>query len=118
MQTCRMMMRVLLLAALPAAAQAAGAAPASPAAPPPVHRPVAHRQSFNDLVRSLVASHEVQPLKDVLDAARKASTGEAVSIKLRRQKARWIYHVRLLKPDGRRVELDIDAKSLKILERK
>lgn len=113
-----MILRALLLAALTVSAEAADTRPSPPGAALPVHRPIAHGQSFNDLVRSLVASREVQPLKDVLDAARKASTGEVVSIKLRKPKTRWIYHVRLLKPDGRRVDLDIDAKSLKILERK
>ncbi len=76
------------------------------------------RQSFNDLVRNLVAAHEVQPLKSVLETARKTSPGDVVGIKLRRQKAGWVYHVRLLKADGRRAELDIDGKTLKVLERK
>lgn len=81
-------------------------------------RPHQQKLSFHDLVRNLVAAHEVQPLKSVLDAARRASAGEVVSIKLRRQKGRWVYHVRLLKADGRRAELEIDGKSLKIMERK
>ena len=99
-----------------------GAKPATvtppPTAKPLPPRPSQRRQSFNDLVRGLVAAHEVQPLKSVLEVARKASAGEVVSIKLRRQKARWVYHVRLLKQDGRRAELEIDGKSLKMLERK
>lgn len=106
--------------AAPAASRSVARSLGSPAGTPrPVPpRPPQRRQSFNDLVRNLVAAHEVQPLKSVLDVARKASAGDVVSIKLRRQKNRWIYHVRLLKPDGRRAELDIDGKSLKMLERR
>lgn len=105
-------------AAPPAAASASGEGKAPATARPVPPRPPVRRQSFNDLVRNLVAAHEVQPLRAVLEAARKASAGEVVSIKLRRQKTRWVYHVRILKQDGRRAELEIDGKSLKILERK
>nr|WP_316654103.1 PepSY domain-containing protein [uncultured Gellertiella sp.] len=93
----------------------------------PNHRPQVHtppsaddhsRQSFADLVRSLVAAGEVQPLHEVLEIARKASPGEIVSIKLRHQKNHWVYHVRILKKEGRRTELSIDGKSLKIVERR
>lgn len=101
------------------AAQAAGTVPIRhPATGAAAARQAERRQSFNDLVRNLVAAREVQPLRAVLDAARKASPGEVVGIKLRRQKTGWVYHVRVLKADGRRAEIDIDGKTLKLLERK
>lgn len=96
---------------------------ASPAAemqrPAPKHPPATHnRQSFNDLVRQLVASGEVEPLREVLEAVRKSAAGDVVAIKLHHQKPHWVYHVRVLKADGRRVDLDIDGKTLKIIEGK
>lgn len=77
-----------------------------------------NRPSFNNLVRQLVASGEVAPLPAVLDAVRKVEAGEVVAIKLRHQKSHWVYHVRVLKADGRRLELHIDGKTLKIIEGK
>ena len=86
-------------------------------AKPPMQPPPRSRQSFADMVRELVAKGEVRPLKDVLDVVHKTSPGDIVSVKLRHQKPRWVYHVRVVQ-NGRRTDLDIDGKSLKVLERK
>lgn len=93
---------------LPASAKA-------PAQPP--QQPQRPRQSFADMVRDLVVKGEVRPLKEVLDVVHKANPGDIVSVKLRHQKPHWIYHVRVVQ-NGRRTDLDIDGKSLKVLERK
>lgn len=94
-------------------------APAKPSivARPPLPSAPRPRQSFADMVRELVAKGEVRPLKDVLDVVHKTSPGEIVSVKLRHQRPRWVYHVRVMH-DGRRTDLDVDGMSLKVLERK
>lgn len=102
----------------PAAAPKATTAPKVPALPKPVlQAPQRARPSFADMVRDLVAKGEVRPLKEVLDVVHKANPGDIVSVKLRHQKPHWIYHVRVVQ-NGRRTDLDIDGKSLKVLERK
>lgn len=116
---CSAMLCAVLLAAGSVEAAATGATPNHPPAKPAIMRPSQKpKQSFNDLVRSLVAAGEVRPLREVLEVTRKTVPGEIVGIKLGHQKTRWVYRVRVLPKEGRRTDLSIDGKTLKILERK
>ena len=68
-----------------------------------------------DRARAAVERGEIRPLGEVLAAARTVVPGEVIKLKLEREDGRWVYELKILTPQGRRRELEIDARSLAIL---
>lgn len=72
--------------------------------------------SDQDKARRALERGEIRPLGEVLDAARKALPGDVVKVELDEDDGRWIYEIKILAPSGERREVEIDAKSLQVLE--
>jgi uncharacterized membrane protein YkoI len=72
--------------------------------------------SEQDRARQALERGEIRPLDQVLAAARKALPGDVVKIELDRDDGRWIYEIKVLTAGGERREVEIDAKSLHVLE--
>ncbi|MEH3116474.1 MAG: PepSY domain-containing protein [Methylorubrum populi] len=96
----RLLFRLLLLA-LPLALGAA-----SPA----------RSASDGERARQALERGEIRPLDAVLAAARAAVPGDVVALDLKRDDGRWLYKLRILGSDGRRRDVKIDARSLKLLD--
>jgi uncharacterized membrane protein YkoI len=73
-------------------------------------------ESDQDQARRALERGEIRPLDQVLDAARKALPGDVVKVELDEDDGRWIYEIKVLTSGGERREVEIDAKSLEVLE--
>lgn len=73
-------------------------------------------ESDQDQARRALERGEIRPLDQVLDAARKALPGDVVKVELDEDDGRWIYEIKILTSGGERREVEIDAKSLQVLE--
>jgi uncharacterized membrane protein YkoI len=58
----------------------------------------------------------VRPLEEVIAEARKHVEGDLIGIELERENGRYIYELEFIQPTGQIVELQIDAKSMAIVE--
>jgi len=72
--------------------------------------------SDQDRARQALERGDIRPLDQVLDAARKALPGDVVKIELDHDDGRWIYEIKILTAAGERREVEIDARSLQVLE--
>jgi uncharacterized membrane protein YkoI len=58
---------------------------------------------------------EVLPLDKVLAGLGQRHPGELIGVELERREGRWIYEVRLIDGSGRLIDLDIDARTGKVI---
>jgi uncharacterized membrane protein YkoI len=58
---------------------------------------------------------EIMPLDKVLAGLVAGHPGELVGVELERRNGRWIYEVRLIDGSGRLVDLDVDARTGKVI---
>lgn len=71
-----------------------------------------------DRALQAVQSGEVLPLRTVLERLDKEVPGQVLEVELERKQTQWVYEVKLLQRDGRRVKLLLDARDASILQRK
>lgn len=64
----------------------------------------------HDRARRAVQAGEVLPLQEVLARLARRQPGQVLEVELEREDGRWVYEIKLLKPDGRRVKLQLDAR--------
>lgn len=76
----------------------------------------AFAESDQDQARRALERGEIRPLDQVLAVARKALPGDVVKVELDEDDGRWIYEIKILTPGGERREVEIDARSLRVLE--
>ncbi|GLK78993.1 PepSY domain-containing protein [Methylopila turkensis] len=69
-----------------------------------------------DEARRALERGEIRPLEEVLAAARARVSGDVVKIELDRDDDLWVYEIKILTPSGARREVEIDARSLRVLE--
>lgn len=69
----------------------------------------------HDRVREAVRAGDVMPLDALRAHLRRSHPGELLELELERDKGRWIYELKLLRPDGRIVKLEVDARSGEVL---
>jgi len=58
----------------------------------------------------------VRPLEEVIAEARKHVEGDLIEIELERENGRYIYELEFIQPSGQIIELQIDAKTMAIVE--
>jgi uncharacterized membrane protein YkoI len=69
-----------------------------------------------DEIAAAVARGEMAPVLTVIKVALKHTPGKVLDVKLRKRLFSYVYRVKILANTGRKRELQIDAKSLKILK--
>ena len=69
-----------------------------------------------DEAREAFLHQGIKPFAEIMAIARRRAAGEFVKIELKRKKHGWEYKVRILTPQGRRIEMKIDAMSGEVLE--
>jgi hypothetical protein len=73
----------------------------------------------HDRAREALRAGQVLPLNVVLERLQREHPGQVLDVELERDRAgRWIYEIKLLQTGGRRVKLDVDAATGKLLQRK
>lgn len=63
-----------------------------------------------DTVRAAVQHGQIRPLEEILGHIRGKIAGDIVGVKIE-HKERWLYEIRVLKADGRLLEIHVDAKN-------
>ncbi len=81
------------------------------------HATSADATSQNDLRRA-VERGEIRPLSQILESLRGKVPGEVVRVEVERRKGRWLYEFRVIGPNGRLLEVHVDASSGEIERQK
>lgn len=61
-------------------------------------------------------SGEILPLNEILDDVQKQYPGEVVGVKFEKEDGVWVYEFKMVMPDGRYVEIYVDAKTKQIIK--
>jgi uncharacterized membrane protein YkoI len=64
-----------------------------------------------DRVRALVERGEILPLEEILKRNGPDLGGRIIEIELERKRGAYVYEIKVLRPDGRYLELKIDART-------
>ncbi len=70
-----------------------------------------HEQARQALEQGLV-----RPLEEIIAEARKHVQGDLIEVELEREDGRYIYELEFIQPSGQVIELQLDAKSMAIIE--
>ncbi len=82
----------------------------------PAAAPAENQRSFDfELAAEAVARGEVLPLATILDRVARVQTGKVIEVTLDFGSPRYEYEVELITPDGRLVEVELDASTGDIL---
>ncbi|WP_373510155.1 PepSY domain-containing protein [Thiocapsa sp.] len=108
-------LRRRLLAALVASALA----PAMSFADFPGHETNGAARHDHDRARHALQQGEVRPIAEILQRVADEVPGEVIEVELERKKwlgtGRWVYEIKLIAPDGRLVEVLVDASTAEML---
>lgn len=77
--------------------------------------PAQAREVDHDRALRAVQAGQVMPLPQVLDRLARTHPGQVLEVELEDKRSAWVYEIRLLQPDGRRVKLEVDARSGEVL---
>ena len=69
----------------------------------------------HELAREALAAGQILPLRTVLERIRKDYPGEALEVELEEKSGRWVYKVKMLRPDGGVSKLLLDARDASLL---
>jgi uncharacterized membrane protein YkoI len=72
----------------------------------------------HDRARQAVQAGQVLPLRTVLARLEREQAGQVMEVELEHDDGRWVYEIKLLKPDGRLVKLKLDARTATVLRLK
>jgi uncharacterized membrane protein YkoI len=70
----------------------------------------------HDDARRALQSGLVRPLEDILAEMRKTFPGEVIEIEFEQEGGRYIYEIEMIRPDGRVIEVKMDAKTMALIE--
>lgn len=70
----------------------------------------------HELAREALASGQILPLRTVLERIRKDYPGEALEVELEEKSGRWMYKIKMLRPDGGVSKLRLDARDASLLD--
>lgn len=67
-------------------------------------------------IRAAVDSGDAETLRDILETVGRRYPGEVLRVRLKGEDADLHYRIRILQPDGRRIDIAVDAKTGRIME--
>jgi uncharacterized membrane protein YkoI len=70
----------------------------------------------HDEARRALKSGLVRPLEEILAEVKKTIEGDIIEIEFDKEGEDYIYELEIIRPDGRLVEIKVDAKTMKIRE--
>jgi uncharacterized membrane protein YkoI len=73
-------------------------------------------QLQHDDARQALKSGLVRPLEDILAEMRKSFPGEVIEIEFEQDDGRYIYEIEMIRPDGRVIEVKMDAKTMAVID--
>ncbi|PWC54164.1 PepSY domain-containing protein [Azospirillum sp. TSO22-1] len=72
----------------------------------------------HDHARRAVEEGKVLPLRRILDTVEAQFGGSVLEVELDRDDGQWLYEVKLLAPDGRIIEVELNAATAEVLKAK
>jgi uncharacterized membrane protein YkoI len=69
----------------------------------------------HDIALKAVERGEILPLETVLSEVGKTIHGEVVGIELERKRETWVYQIKIIAHGNSMIELDVDARTAKVL---
>lgn len=70
----------------------------------------------HDRARAALERGEVRPIGEILAGAARAVEGDIVEVELEREHGRWLYELKVIAPDGRVLEVLMDAATASVIE--
>lgn len=81
-----------------------------------VPRGAAGDDSDHDLARQLFEEGRILPLAEIVDKVRSEIPGEMLEVEFESDEGAYIYELKILRPDGRVQEVEVEAASGKIVK--
>lgn len=81
------------------------------AAPAPTKADIDHEQAYQ-----LLKEGRIRPLIEIIKEVSAKFPGEVLEVELERERGRYVYEVKILRPQGRVQEIEVDAKTGEILK--
>ncbi|WP_269714655.1 PepSY domain-containing protein [Caulobacter sp. NIBR2454] len=78
--------------------------------------PAAANDADHERARKAVARGEAMPLDAMLQHLARIAPGEVIEIEFERENGRWVYEFKVLQADGAIREVEMDAKTARVLE--
>jgi uncharacterized membrane protein YkoI len=75
------------------------------------------RKGDHEEARRAFQSGEARSLGDILAQLRSQTAGEVIEVELKRKRGGYIYEFKLLSADGRVAEVELDAKTGRLIEK-
>jgi uncharacterized membrane protein YkoI len=72
--------------------------------------------SDHDLARQLLEQGRILPLAEIVDKVRSEIPGEMLEVEFETDDGAYIYELKILRPDGRVQEIEVEAGSGKIIK--
>lgn len=69
-----------------------------------------------EIAREAVQRGEILPLAAVLESVRKSFPGRVIDVELEYSRTERVYEIEIMTPDGRLIEIDVDAVTGAILD--
>jgi uncharacterized membrane protein YkoI len=70
----------------------------------------------HDRARRAVEAGEVMPLNRILDTLEREHPGQVIEVELEQEDGHWIYEIKLLRPGGSLVKMEVDARDGAVLK--
>ncbi len=70
----------------------------------------------HDRARDALARGEIRPIAEILASAAATVPGDVVEVELEREGGAWVYELKVLAEDGRRLEVLLDAATATVIE--
>ena len=85
-------------------------------AAPPVGAGIDDDAQEHEEARQALEQGLIRPLEEVIAEARKHVQGDLIEIELERENGRYIYELEFIQPTGQIIEIQVDAKTMAIVE--
>jgi len=70
----------------------------------------------HDRARAALERGEVRPIGEILTSAAAKVPGEVVEVELEREHGHWVYELKIIAPDGRMLEVLMDAATATVIQ--
>jgi len=70
----------------------------------------------HDRARAALERGEVRPIGEILASAGARVPGEVVEVELEREHGQWVYELKIIAPDGRMLEVLMDAATAIVIQ--
>ena len=74
--------------------------------------------SDHDRARTAVEQGQILPLGTILSLVEQEIPGQVIEVELERETSRWIYEIKILRKDGQRQKIKVDASSGVVINKK